>query len=80
MWWEALGYFRWRRAKSSKRQEKEEGDSVKTQEQWEVGNKTLLKSGMGIKSGKVSWKVGAWGPQKAPSGGPGVKPPEAEAF
>ena len=35
--------------------------------------------GMGIKNGKVSWKVGAWGPQKAPSGGQG-KPPEAEAF
>ena len=41
---------------------------------------------MGIKNGKVSWKVGAWGPQKAPSGGPGdnaagggqaAKPPEA---
>ena len=26
-------------------------------------------AGMGIKNGKVSWKVGAWGPQKAPSGG-----------
>ena len=45
-----------------------------------------LKSGMGIKDGKVSGKVGAWGPQKAPSGGPGgnapgggqwAKPPEA---
>ena len=49
----------------------------------------LLCTGMGIKNGKVSWKVGAWGAQKAPSGGPGgnapgggqgVKPPEAEAF
>ena len=28
-------------------------------------------SGMGIKNGKVSWKVGVWGPQKAPSGGQG---------
>ena len=28
-------------------------------------------TGMGIKNGKVSWKVGAWAPQKAPSGGPG---------
>ena len=43
---------------------------------------------MGIKNGKVSWKVGAWGPQMAPSGGPGgnahvggqgAKTPEAEA-
>ena len=43
---------------------------------------------MGIKNRKVSWKVGAWGPQKAPSGGQGgnalgggqgAKPPEAEA-
>ena len=42
--------------------------------------------GMGIKNGKVSWQVGAWGLQKAPSGGPGgnasgggqgAKPPEA---
>ena len=41
--------------------------------------------GMEIKNGKVSWKVGAWGLQKGPSGGPGgntpgggqgVKPPE----
>ena len=46
-------------------------------------------SGMGIKNGKVSWKVGAWELQKAPSGGPGdnapgggqgAKPPKAEAF
>ena len=45
--------------------------------------------GMGIKNGKVSWKVRAWGLQKASSGGPGgnapgvgqgAKPPEAEAF
>ena len=43
---------------------------------------------MGIKNGKVSWKVGAWGPHNAPSGGPGenatsggqgANPPEAEA-
>ena len=43
---------------------------------------------MGIKDGKVSWKVGAWGLQKAPSGGQGAmpsvgvkgrRPPEAEA-
>ena len=49
-----------------------------------VGNP--LYPGMGIKNGKVSGKVGAWGPQKAlsggpggnaPSGGQGVKPPEA---
>ena len=42
--------------------------------------------GMGIKNGKVSWKVGGWEPQKAPSGGPGgnahgggqgAKPPQA---
>ena len=41
---------------------------------------------MGIKNGKVSGKVGTWGPQKVPSGGPrvntpgggqGAKPPEA---
>ena len=45
-------------------------------------------AGMGIKNGKVSWKMGAWGPQKAPSGvpggnapggGQGAKPSEAEA-
>ena len=28
---------------------------------------------MGIKNGKASWKVGVWGPQKALSGGQGVK-------
>ena len=50
---------------------------------------TEYRPGMGIKNGKVSWKVGAWGPQKAPNGGPGgnvpgggegAKRPEAEAF
>ena len=35
----------------------------------------LLLSGMAIKNGKVSRKVGAWGPQKAPSGGPGSNAP-----
>ena len=46
---------------------------------------------MGIKNGKVSWKVGAWGLSAAPSGGPGGNAPgegqgaklleaEAEAF
>ena len=49
-------------------------------------NSHIYKAGMGIKNGKVSGKVGAWGPQKAPSGGPrgnapgggqGAKPPEA---
>ena len=44
------------------------------------------RTGMGIKNGKVSAKVGAWGPQKTPSGDPGgnspgggqgAKPPEA---
>ena len=34
---------------------------------------TLLYAGMGIRNGKVSGKVGAWGKQKAPSGGPGGK-------
>ena len=32
-------------------------------------------AGMGIKNGKVSWKVGVWRPQKAPSGGPGGNAP-----
>ena len=32
-------------------------------------------SGMGITNGKVSGKVGAWGRQKAPSGGPGSNAP-----
>ena len=46
---------------------------------------------MEIKNGKVCWKVEAWGPQKAPSGGSGGNAPgggqgakprkaEAEAF
>ena len=38
--------------------------------EWLHGN-----AGMGIKNGKVNWKVGAWGPQKAPSGGPGGNAP-----
>ena len=48
--------------------------------------KDRASSGLGIKNGKVSGKVGAWGLQKSPSGGPGcnasgggqgAKPPEA---
>ena len=35
-----------------------------------AGNPRYL-PGMGIKNGKVSWKVGVWEPQKAPSGGQG---------
>ena len=57
-----------------------------TTRDWEEGTNSGRTTGMGIKNGKVSWKVGAWGPQKAPSGGPGgnatgggqvAKPPEA---
>ena len=55
----------------------------------QVYTDTQTHTGMGVKNRKVSWKVGAWGPQKAPSRGPGgnapdggqgALPPEAEAF
>ena len=34
-----------------------------------AGNAKEEEAGMGMKNGKVSGKVGVWGPQKTPSGG-----------
>ena len=42
--------------------------------------RSLAGSGMGIKNGKVSWKVGGWAPQKALSGGPGGNAPWSWRF